>query len=117
MKFLSVLFLFLSVSVWAGAPISSTRTKHSVSNYLTSSWTTLNSGIAKTSNWVHAYNSSLSGTLLIGLGQSGSEVQYLVLQPGSDLVIPFRVAKTTRISIKAADSTVSTGNSVFDWME
>ncbi len=113
----TLLVLILCGVTFAGAPISSNRTKHSVTSYSTGTWTTLNSAIAKTSNWVHAYNSSLSGTLIIGQGDSGSETQVLVLNAGSDLVVPLRVVKGVRISIKSADASVTTGNSVFEFYE
>jgi len=111
------ILLLLAGPAFAGNPISSVWTKHSVTNFPTSSWTTIVSAMAKTSNSVHVSLNSAAGILLVAIGDSGSETQAIVVRASENAVIPLRVAKGARVSVKAAYATVSAGDSVFDFLE
>jgi hypothetical protein len=91
-------------------PVATYRLDMSGTNVTTAAWVTLTAATTKACAAVEIFNPSGS-TMQIALGGSGSEVAepYSILPGGSGIFLPWEIAKAVRISLKAVDTTASTG--------
>jgi hypothetical protein len=98
-------------------PVQTAYLNTGSTNITTSAWVTL---LAAASNLVAAsaveiFNPSGS-TLIIALGAAGSEVAipYTIIPGGTVVVLAMEIPAKTRVSVKAVDTTVSSGYMVFN---
>ncbi len=114
---LTLLALLLSGSVFAAGPIQSTQTSYATTNQSATTWGTLISSLSKEANYLDIYTNSSTGTLILGIGAYGHEYNALYIAPGTSRVIPLKVPKYSRISLKGLNKTVNTGESIINFME
>lgn len=117
MKKLILLAALISFSAFAGRPITQIQNNFATTSYTTSAWGTIVSSLSRESAYVDVYSSSTAGTIILGIGAVGSEYNALYLQPNSARVIPLRIPKNSRVSLKALNGTVITGEMILNFLE
>lgn len=114
---MKLLFLVLfPVLAFAGLPTTQIQQKNVTTNVTTSTWGTLVSSLQKEVGYVDVYNSSTSGTLILGVGAVGSEYNALYIPASTARTFPLTIHRNSRVSVKALNATVSTGELILNFI-
>jgi hypothetical protein len=94
----------------ASSAVATVAVNAATTNITTSAWAQIVAAMPKACTAVEVYNPSGS-TLQIAVGGAGSEVAlpYTIIPGGETTPIPLEIAKGARVTLKAIDTTVSTG--------
>jgi len=107
--------------VRAGGPITQVQSMHGSTTIYGTAWVQVVSSLSKTANYVDVHNSSASGTLILGIGASGSEYNALYIVPSTDRTIPLRVPKGSRVSLKGLSPnglySITNGETILTFLE
>lgn len=79
----------------------------------TSAYVTLPISVPKDVTYIDVF-SSADNIFVFAIGEIGSEIDQFLVAPGGPGVIRFAIEKGRRLSLKAMDSTASTGNFVIN---
>ncbi len=113
LNLLLVLGLLFNVNAHAKAVGSLVRFIHGSSNLVTSSYKQVAGTLIRPVTSVGIYNASNSGTLLMGIGCTGTPTSVMYVPPGTNLISPWSVGKSDCVYMRAADATISVGESDF----
>lgn len=91
------------------APAQIIRNDNSGTNITSAAYVQLTANVAAEINHIQIYNSAAQ-TLILAVGPAGGEVDTMYIMPSqTNLVQPFHCSSKTRLSVKSASATVSTG--------
>lgn len=111
-----VLILFCAW-VQASGPVTQYQTNHATTNRTTAAWGTIVTSLSRDVNYVDVYNSSTSGTLILGLGAVGAEYNALYIPASTARQLPLHIPKGKRVALKSLNATVSTGELILNFIE
>ncbi len=84
------------------------RNSYSSTNVTTGAYVQIIASLGISATAVYIFDSS-GQTLVLGVGGSGSEVVYTIVEPGGNGWLPIQIQKGSRISLKALSGTASSG--------
>lgn len=119
LRWVGLTVALVALCVWAQAsgPVTQYQTNNSTTNRTTSAWGTIITSLSRDVNYVDVYNSSTSGTLILGLGAYGAEYNAIYIPPNTARVYPLIIPKGKRVSLKSLNATVSTGELILNFLE
>lgn len=94
--------------------VTKSRNDYTSTNVTTSAYVQLVASTASAINAIEIFDSS-GQTLVLATGGAGSEVDQLYIFPGGNGRIPFTIAASTRVSIKAVSGTASVGENTINY--
>ena len=107
----------MSTVLLARKPIGKIRHDFAATNVTTAAWVQISSSCPSPCSALEIFNGGGS-ILKISTGTAGnedaSELPYYILPGGSELVLPFELNKSKRISVKAVDLSSTAGSLVLN---